>query len=80
MVTHYGKQPPPHPPSLSDTFQVSQIGHKFWTWSHKCQKRGGKQTDKFLQRDGRANDYYGECEGERERLALNNAKGVFRED
>lgn len=48
---------------------MSQIVHKFWTWSHKCQEKGGKQTDKFLQRDGSANDYYQECERRvRERL------------
>lgn len=34
----------------------SQIGHKFWTWSRKCQEKGEKQRDKFVQGDGGNND------------------------
>lgn len=80
-VGHYGKQPPA---SLSDRFWVSQIVHKFLTWSHKCQAKGGKQTDESLQHDGSANDYYWECDRRQregwERLGRNNAEGVFKED
>lgn len=61
-VMHYGKQPshPLHthtPPSSSDRCRVSQIGHKLPTRSHKCQERGGKQTDKFFYCTGGVNDF-----------------------
>jgi len=60
---------------------VSQIVHKFRPQSHKCQTRGEKQTDKFLQREGSANDYFLECvkrDRERERERENNAQGVLK--
>lgn len=64
---------------------MSQIVHKFGTRSRKCQEKGGKQTDKFLQHDGSANDYCHECvrregESEREAEAESDAEGEQETD